>query len=278
MTEVLGSTGFQSANAAAAEVRKLLAGRDFSRAEAAAKVALAQFPQNLVLQDLAFALDQRWHAEVECQRYRLRATRPADLPFFQACFADCEFMDKFHPVTSRQRSPEALKQSLAVLPYPVVQVRAVHRVIESTCDVPANSEIAYCALTPSIHGLISLVDIDVTNRRAEMVIGVPLLTDRGNGIALTAGLLLFDFAFNHVGLKKVTSVIIGDNPHSHKSTLAGGFVQEASRKQHIRAPGTTTWLNSAEYGIVDEDFRKNVRLSRLSKRLLDRDITRLTVH
>ena len=264
---------FSSASDAALQVRELLVRKEFQRADEAAKLAVSQFPDHSGLQDYAFLLAPQWMGDSVCARYGLRPTTEKDFPFFQACFSDDEFMDKFHPVTPRQRNPDVLKRSLKAMPYPVAQIRAVHRVIEARESTALGFERPYCAENPALRGLVSLVEIDVLNRRAELLIGIPALDDRGSGLALTAALLMFDFAFNKIGLKKLTTAIIGPNAHSQRSTLALGFSEEGVRKQHVRVPKSTRWVDSRDYGLVNEDFRVNAKLARLSQRLLGRDIT-----
>jgi RimJ/RimL family protein N-acetyltransferase len=265
---------FLTAGAATLQVRELLQRKEFQRADEMVQLALSKFPGHSGLEDMAFLLAPQWVGETACQGYRLRSTTEADVPFFQACFSDDEFMNKFHPVTSRQRSADVLKRSLKKIPYPVAQIRAVHRVIEARNTAEPSFDRSYCPETPALRGLVSLVEIDVTNRRAEMLIGVPAVEVRGSGIGLTAALLMFDFAFNQIGLKKLTTAIIGDNTHSHRSTLAAGFTEEGFRRQHVRIPQTVRWVDSRDYGLVNEDFRLNTRLARLSQRLLGRDITK----
>jgi RimJ/RimL family protein N-acetyltransferase len=265
---------FSNAGIAVLQVRDLLLRKEFQRAAETAQLALSKFPGHSGLLDLAFLLAPQWRGDTVCQRYRLRATTEADFPFFQACFSDDGFMNQFHPVTPRQRNADALKRSLTKMPFPVAQIRAVHRVIEATNSVVPEFHHPYCKETPALCGLISLVEIDVSNRRAELLVGVPAVQDRGHGIALTACLLMFDFAFNQIGLNKLTTAIIGHNEHSHRSTLALGFAEEGFRKQHVRVPQTGRWVDSRDYGLVNEDFRMNTRLARLSQRLLGRDITK----
>jgi RimJ/RimL family protein N-acetyltransferase len=265
---------FSNAGTAALQVRDLLLRKEFQRAAETTQLALSKFPSHPGLLDVAFLMAPHWRGDTVCPRYRLRATTIADFPFFQACFSDDEFMNKFHPVTPRQRNADALKRSLAKMPYPVAQIRAVHRVIEAKNSLEPGYSRPYCNEAPALRGLVSLVEIDVANRRAEMLIGVPAVDDRGSGIALTASLLMFDFAFNQIGLKKLTTAVIGHNDHSHRSTLALGFAEEGFRKQHVRVPQTGRWVDSRDYGLVNEDFRRNTRLARLSQRLLGRDITK----
>ena len=257
--------------------RGLLGHKEFQRAHETVQLALARFPGHSGLEDIAFLLSPKWVGDTVCSRYRLRTTSEFDLPFFMACFSDEEFMNKFHPITPRQRNADVLKKSLTKLQYPAAQIRAVHRVIEADNIAARNIDHSYCKETPALHGLVSFVEIDATNRRAELLIGIPAQEDRGSGIGLTAGLLALDFAFNQIGLKKLTSAIIGSNEHSHRSTLALGFAIEGCRQQHVRIPQTMKWADSRDYGLVDENFRMNSRLARLSKRLLGRDITELVI-
>ena len=63
------------------------------------------------------------------------------------------------------------------------------------------------------------------------------------------------------------------NLASQKNTLQGGFIQESYLRGHIYDSASAKFINVYGNGMTVNDFRHNKRLSRLSQRLLGRDVT-----
>jgi diamine N-acetyltransferase len=122
-------------------------------------------------------------------------------------------------------------------------------------------------------GIANLVDIQFGHRRAEFLIGIPDPTDRSASAGLEATLLVMDFAFNRVGLNKLTTFVYGDNQVSQNNTLALGFTQESHLREHLALPDSGRLIDLYGNGMTVSDFRSNTRLARSSRRLLGRDIT-----
>lgn len=238
--------------------------------------AAPRFPRAVALQDLAVLLHPAWQALQVGHRVQLRVPTQADAPFVARCFQDDAFMALFHPTAPRQRSAEAIGRALAAASTGMPRFKAQHWVVERiTPSASAGSLPAVQATTEPI-GLISVVDLVLTHRRAEMLIGMPHTAHRGVGLATEAALLALDVCFNQVGLNKLTTLVLANNPHSQRSTLALGFEQEGLRKAHFREPGTGEFIDCFENGLTQADFWQNTRLARLSQRLLGRDVATLT--
>lgn len=119
-------------------------------------------------------------------------------------------------------------------------------------------------------GLASLVDINFLNSRAELLIGFP---DKGNGWqSLEATLLVLEFAFKQAELFKVYSYVYSDNMSSQNNTLHLGFTQEGTLRSHVKRPGTDEWLDLIVNGCLAHEFYNNIKLIKLFKRVLGREL------
>ncbi len=122
-------------------------------------------------------------------------------------------------------------------------------------------------------GLAALAALDVSQGRAEFLVGIVNPEDRTTGTGLEATLLVFDHAFNTLKLNKLSSFIYSDDPGSRESTLALGFQQEGLLRQHMRPGDGGNFVDVMQFGLLAEEFFSSKRLSRLSRRLLKKDIT-----
>lgn len=232
---------------------------------------LVNFPNNPLLLDRLFIVDQQWNLPLSGSRIHLVSPKESDLSFFQQCYANAEFMSLFLPMGRKPQSTESILFALKHSEFSVAQFKTKHWVIKKE-ERDGLSQIASNTSLKSI-GLASLVDIQIAHRRAELLIGIPDKEDRKQAAAVIATLLIFDFAFNRIGLHKLTSIVIANNLHSQRNTESIGFTQEGLRRQHLRDPKSRMWLDCYENGLIENNFRENGVIARLSQRLLGRNIT-----
>lgn len=232
---------------------------------------LVSFPDQSILLDRLFIVDQRWCLPIAGNKIHLAIPGESDLPYLQQCFSDTEFMEQFLPMGRKNQSAESLLLALRRNEFPVAQSRTVHWIIKKDERVDQLQESLVSSLKPI--GLASLVDIQIAHRRAELLIGIPNQNDRKQASAVIGTLLILDFAFNQIGLHKLTTMVIASNQHSQKSTTSIGFFQEGLRRQYLRDPKSRQWLDCYENGLVEDEFRESAVIARLSRRLLGRDIT-----
>jgi RimJ/RimL family protein N-acetyltransferase len=121
-------------------------------------------------------------------------------------------------------------------------------------------------------GLAGLVDYHAVNKQTEFTIGL-LDEYRKSGMGFEASLLIFDFAFNTLDLNKLASIVYWYNKEAQKSTLKLGFTQEGVLRKHHWDEHDRQLIDVYYNGLLQEEFRSSKRLSRASKRLLDRDVT-----
>lgn len=244
--------------------------KNFKRARESILQGLTFFPDKPALLDRLFIIDQRWNMPLSSGRVHLCIPNEDDFSFLQQCYENASFMEQLLPMGRRKQSPASLLQALRDNEFSVAQSKTMHWIIKKEVkpiEPPSSSPVK---LKPV--GLASLIDIQIAHRRAELLVGFPEVDGR-NKVSAIVMLLIFDFAFNQIGLHKLISTVLANNQHSQRSTTAIGFSQEGLRRQHLRDPKTRKWLDCYENGLVEDSFRANPVIARLSKRLLGRDIT-----
>lgn len=115
-------------------------------------------------------------------------------------------------------------------------------------------------------GLLSLVDINLGQKRAEVLIGV--LPTAPFALSIASMLGLYRFYFDFMGFNKLYSLVFSDNSHSLKSTLHIGFKQEGLLRKEVFNPQKREWVDLVRTGILrDEAFGlTNERLLRRLER------------
>lgn len=248
-----------------------LRGKDFKRARELILQGLIFFPDQHALLDRLFIVDARWNMPLFSNRIHLSLPGEDDFSFLQQCYENTSFMEQLLPMGRRKQNPASLLQALRHNEFSVAQSKTMHWIIKKevkSIEHPSSSPVEFKPV-----GLASLIDIQIAHRRAELLVGFPDVGGR-NKVSAIVMLLIFDFAFNQIGLHKLVSTVLANNQHSQRSTIAIGFSQEGLRRQHLRDPKTREWLDCYENGLVADSFRANPVIARLSKRLLGRDITK----
>ena len=114
-------------------------------------------------------------------------------------------------------------------------------------------------------GLLSLCDISLINKRAEVLLG--MLPGAPLGLTAAAMLILFEFFFKFMQFNKLTSMVFTENTKSLKSTLHCGFTIEGKFKNHTLDPRTGKYFDVFQLGLLsDAAFQANN--TRLKRRLL----------
>jgi RimJ/RimL family protein N-acetyltransferase len=107
-----------------------------------------------------------------------------------------------------------------------------------------------------------LVDISLTHRRAEVLIGI--VPEAPLGLSAAAMLMLFQFYYRAMGFNKLYSQVYSDNPHSLKSTLHLGFTVEGVLREHVRDPRTGKFIDLSQTSLLAKEAfsEKNEKLMR----------------
>lgn len=105
-------------------------------------------------------------------------------------------------------------------------------------------------------GLIGLLDIDNKNKKAEYYICIGEQDFKGCGIAKKASMMLIDYAFNTIGLKKVFLYTEEENIPAQKLFEKLGFQKEGLIRQDLIYNGRV--VNRYIYGILNEVYENVV--------------------
>lgn len=206
-------------------------------------------------------VDSVWLDPLDGKKLYLHRYCEEDAVYLRQCYQNAVFMAQYnHYIPRHQRTEElALKLRQAHDMHPCQSKSVDWIIVKKNTNQPV--------------GIANLVEIQFSHRRAEFLIGLPAPEDHAQGIGLEASLLVLDYAFNKVGLNKLTTIVYRDNFFAQQNALAIGFVQESFLREHIFDPGTAKFHSIYSNGMILNDFRASKRISRLSKHLLGKDIT-----
>lgn len=104
-------------------------------------------------------------------------------------------------------------------------------------------------------GMISLVDIDLTHKRAEaahFLIGEEEAV-KGKPVALEAVKLLYELAFDTLGLTRLWGPVAEDNKGMIRFHLSFGYKEEARLPRHYFLNGR--WQDAIFIGLTEETYR-----------------------
>ena len=179
-----------------------------------------------------------------------------DASFLENLWCDASFRQRFHrqapDLPPRQQLEHLLdREFLSVLG----DSTALHWVVRNSLGLP--------------NGIMSLTEISLQHRRAEVLLG--LLPEAPIGTAAAAMLMLFQFFFRVMKFNKLVSLVYADNPHAFKSTLHLGFRMEGTLRRHMRDPQSGEYLDMHQLGLLEIDAfherNKKLMLRLLSPRM-----------
>lgn len=177
-----------------------------------------------------------------------------DAAFMRRLWADPVFMRSFHRLAPPLPVADHELQRIlnGEFQNPVAKSRAMHWIVRDPSDRP--------------WGLLSLTDVSLLHKRAEVLTGV--LPGAPFGLATAAMLMLFHFYFKTNNFNKLYSMVFADNPHSLKTTLHLGFKQEGVLRRHTLDPASQTCVDVIQTGLLAEDVFSPGNI-RLMKKLLE---------
>ncbi|MDM8546484.1 GNAT family N-acetyltransferase [Candidatus Venteria ishoeyi] len=197
-------------------------------------------------------------------RVSLLRRAPEHAKFLRDCWDDKDFMALYRLAQNRREGIAQIRKRLAreykKLPK---DLRKFEWVIERNATPSQEARLI---------GLAAIADYQPSHQRGEFLIGILDPEEQKTGVGLEASLLVLDFAFNVVKLHKFMSFVYGHNQASQNNTQHLGFIQEALLREHIYYQ-SHGYVDMYQNGMLESDFRGNRRLSRLSRRILKRDIT-----
>lgn len=178
-------------------------------------------------------------SDIQAGICKLTRRQGADAEFVQHLWQDSQFVYSFHRHAAR--IPQDLKELTAILEkeflYTVGDNRALHWIVRDRQSKP--------------WGLISLTEISLMHKRAEVMMG--MLPNAPTGLSAAAMLVLFQFFFKALKFNKLYSFVYEDNAHSLKGTLHLGFEVEGRLRQHVLDPQTGTYVDLIQTGLLAHD-------------------------
>ncbi len=104
-----------------------------------------------------------------------------------------------------------------------------------------------------ILGDVALQDIDWKERVCSIGIGLSKIEDRSKGYGSEAIQLILDYAFNNIGLERVTADTFEQNYGAQKSLERNGFMLEGRERKAVSFAGKR-W-DRLNYGFIREDLK-----------------------
>jgi RimJ/RimL family protein N-acetyltransferase len=192
-------------------------------------------------------------SDIQAGICQLTRRQGADAEFVQHLWQDPQFVYSFH----RQAAPipQGLPQLANILEQEflctVGEAQAMHWIVRDKQSRP--------------WGLISLTDISLVHKKAEVMLGV--LPHAPLGLSAAAMLVLFQFVFKALKFNKLYSFVYEDNAHSLKGTLHLGFEVEGRLRQHVLDPQTGAYVDLIQTGLLAQNAF-SPRTQKLMRRLL----------
>jgi len=222
------------------------------RAERKFQLAYEKVEQNASI--LGLSQDYVWvhqpilWSDISAGICRLTRRKKEDAQFLVTLWNDKQFIHEFH------RHAKDLTTDTALLSMTLER--------EFTSILPEINQLHWVVRDKSgqAFGLLSLTNVSITNKSAEVLLG--LVPHAPIGLATAAMLILFQFFFKALGFHKLYSFIYEDNPHSLKGTLHLGFKQEGVLREHVMDPTSGRFVNLIQTGLLasEVDSKSNLRL------------------
>jgi len=192
-------------------------------------------------------------SDIQAGICKLTRRQGSDAEFVHHLWQDRQLVYSFHRHAAP--IPQDLQQLAAILEkeflHTVGDSRAMHWIVRDTHSAP--------------WGLISLTEISLVHKRAEVMLG--MLPNAPLGLSAAAMLVLFQFYFKALKFNKLCSFVYEDNMHSLKGTLHLGFEVEGRLRQHVVDPQTGAYVDLIQTGLLAHNAFAP-RTQKLMRRLL----------
>lgn len=205
------------------------------------------------LQAMAFDLEPFWHEPQHGKRVALVRLQAKHADYLLACRRNTAFQHRYH--LFQAATPQAVECEVQDASRPCRDSKKMAWVVERN---------------GTAIGLAELVEIDFHNLKAEILIGFP--DAQPYGISLETSLLVMEFAYSKIGLRKLLSHVYSDNPQSQRNTLHLGFRQEGLLRSQVIAPVSKAPLDLWINGCLAAEFFENAALMKMANKLLGRAV------
>lgn len=192
-------------------------------------------------------------SDIEAGICKLTRRNGSDATFIEELWRNQDFVHSFHRHAAE--IPQTKKELEGILEQEFISTmgesKALHWIVRGKNSEP--------------WGILSLTEISLTHKRAEVMLGV--LPGAPNGLSTAAMLILFQFFFKAMKFNKLYSFVYDDNMHSLKGTLHLGFREEGRLRKHVIDPKSGDYVDLVQTGLLSEDAF-NSTTKRLMQRLL----------
>lgn len=194
-----------------------------------------------------------WWQDICTNRCILTRRHPQDAVFLRQLWKTPGFMQDFHPLAASLPESDTDLKAILQREYESLPLksRGLHWIVRTPDRTP--------------WGLLSLCDIALPHRRAEIMLGT--LPGRPFALPVAAMLMAFIFFFKSIKFHKLCSLVFSDNMHSLHGTLSLGFREEGRLISHAYDPRANAYRDIHQFGIHEEEAF-SIKNQRLMKKLL----------
>lgn len=173
-------------------------------------------------------------------RVRLTAISPSDHPSIARWSEDSDYLRNIRTAGAVPESPEA-----------------VSRFAETDQN---DSQRFSFAIRPTdaddIIGVAVIKDIEWPNRSGWLALGIGMAEMRGQGLGAEALSLLLDFAFDEIGLRRVSLTVMSYNERAIGLYARHGFTKEGVLRSAIERDGTC--FDLLVFGLLAHERRSDI--------------------
>jgi len=177
-------------------------------------------------------------SKINCGNFSLTRRNSSDADFIESLWTDANFRRRFHrqaaDLPPRVQLEKLLRREFLSL---IGESKALHWIVRDKLGLA--------------QGLLSLTDISMQHRRAEVLLG--LSPEVPFGTAAAAMLMLFQFYFRAMKFHKLVSMIYTDNYHALKSTVHLGFRIEGTLRGHMLDPRSGHYVDMYQLGLLENE-------------------------
>jgi RimJ/RimL family protein N-acetyltransferase len=190
--------------------------------------------------------------------YTLTRRDSSDADFVESLWGDSNFRRRFHrqalDLPPRVQLEKLLKGEFLSL---IGESKALHWIIRDKVG--------------QAQGLLSLTEISMQHRRAEVLLGLSPKAPLGIGVA--AMFMLFQFFFRTMKFYKLVSMIYTDNDLALKTTVHLGFRIEGILRGHMLDPASGHYVDMYQLALLESEAFRPAN-QRVMSRMLTQRISR----
>lgn len=151
-----------------------------------------------------------------------------------------------------------VSKNIASTPYPYTKKIAIKRIEKSLQKFKKKENYPFMIILKKekkLIGSLGIFNIDENSKTAEMGSWINKNYWK-KGYITEAKILVLDFAFNKLKLRKITSYTFADNKASNKTQKSLGYKLEGTLRKAEKCNATGKIHNSNVYGLLKEEWKK----------------------